>query len=278
MNLGRTRALQSAKYLEIKRRKNIISAVIICTCILLISILCVFILRSPVMQISTVEFRGLSTLQTEDLREQVLKTFNGYYFSVIPKSNILFYSKNTIETILTDSFKKIKSLAVVSKNLSSIEIAITERQRSAIVCDGFKDDTKDCFFSDSYAYVYDTVEDTPDEIYIKYYLNSDSNTLSIGTKFIDSNTFMNLQNFVKTIQTAGVSANGILINNDGSYELYIKNNDQSITVAYFDDRTSLDTISSNLIAFWKSNSNKIYEYINLRFGNNIFSSDKKVVD
>ena len=97
-----------------------------------------------------------------------------------------------------------------------------------------------------------------------------------------------------TQSSIGVPANRVFdglidINNDdfedfiaydsnGNFELYIKNKDQSITVVYFDDRTPFDKTAENFLAFWQSAQDKklgltvvpTFDYINLRFGNNVF--------
>ena len=83
----------------------------------------------------------------------------------------------------------------------------------------------------------------------------------------------NLQDFVKGVRASGISTLGILIGEEGSYELYIKNRDLSTAVVYFDDRIPFESTMSNLLAFW-DNKEANYNYINLRFGNNIFYSLK----
>ena len=70
----------------------------------------------------------------------------------------------------------------------------------------------------------------------------------------------------------------MLINENGAYELYAKNKDNSEAIIYFDDRSSLRKTSSNLIAFWNDSqiikkgatTALMFDYINLRFGNNNF--------
>lgn len=139
-----------------------------------------------------------------------------------------------------------------------------------MICDGFREDEEGehCSFADKQGIIFEKVATSSDKIYFKYYSSNE----------INQDKFIQLQNFVKNVENSGIIATGLLLSEDGSYELYIKNVDQSTAVVYFDDRTSLDKVVSNLSVFWKNSLNKKigsdlipnFEYINLRFGNNIF--------
>jgi hypothetical protein len=91
-------------------------------------------------------------------------------------------------------------------------------------------------------------------------------------------SFLQFQKFMAMIQKEHISIVGLLIGEKNQYELYIKNKDDTETVVYFDNRTPLEKTASNLILFWNDSMLKkknatttpIFDYINLRFGNNIF--------
>jgi hypothetical protein len=96
--------------------------------------------------------------------------------------------------------------------------------------------------------------------------------------FEDKDKFPKLQSFVETIKRSGLDLTGLLVGEDGEYEIYAKNFDDSEMVIYFNDRVSFDKTASNLIAFIEdskvkktdNNGKMNFESINLRFGNNIF--------
>ena len=279
MKIGRSRTLQSAKYLEQRRKKNIFAGIVLFACIFIVLSLVVFIFRLDTLQISTIGFSGVSNISIEELEQKVIESMQGNYLFLIPKSNIVFYSKDKIKNKLIESFKEFDSVSVKSSGLSSVIVSIVERRPNAIVCNGFKDDSLDnfendnCLNVDSNGYVYSKVNEKDNNDYPRYYLSSDS-LISIGESLLNKEKFINLKSFVNDIKVSGISVKGILIGDDGSYELYFKNFDGSTAVIYFDDKTPLTNTSSNFIAFWNASSKKNFDYINLRFGNNIFYADR----
>ena len=173
-------------------------------------------------------------------------------------------------------------MRVSRKDFSTLEVSVVERIPDAVVCEGFREEgeTDDCFFVDKNGYVYAESPDFSDGVYSRYYMNSDSSKLVVGENFIDPAKFKELQDFTKGVRANSIATLGILIGESGSYELYVKNRDQSTAVIYFDDRTPFDKTMSNFIAFWDNAMTKKigtttasnFNYINLRFGNNIFYS------
>lgn len=279
MKLSRTKTLQSAKYIEQRRKKNITVGVVASLASILIISFIIFIFRLSIFQINNIEFSGLDRLDSSILRENVLATFDGYYLFFIPKSSSLFYSKDIIKKTLIEKFKRIESISIENKGLDTMSINIHERQATSIVCDGFKDDSlsaneinndEKCYLADVTGYIFDNSNILSDGVYIRYYINSESNTLSIGGKFMDTEKFKKLNEFIKVVQSMDITVKGVLIGDGGNYELYFKNKDNSTAILYFDEHLPFSQISTNFLTFWKSSSDKNFEYINLRFGNNIF--------
>lgn len=283
----RSRILQSPKYLQKKRRKSIAKTFLYVTCACSLIIAFIYVLRLPSLQISTINVSGAASLDSKQIQNEAKSVISGNYLGFIPKSSFLFYPKSQIKEELDILFKQIGSIDIRRQNLGSIEIAITEHFPRAIVCQGFKeDDQNDCFYSDENGYIFEklAVSSTTNTTkfsniqYFKYYLNSASNSIEIGQNFIESQKFSDLQKFAKNINDNGIQTQGILIDGDGNYELYVRNVDQSSAVVYFNDKVSFDKTASNLLAFWQnvmSRKNEaltipIFDYINLRFGNNIF--------
>lgn len=279
MKLSRTKTLQSAKYIEQKRKKNITIGIISSIVFFLTISLLIFIFRLSIFQINNIEFSGLDRLDSSILRENVLNIFSGYYLSIIPRSSSFFYSKDDISRIFTEKFKRIEGVSIENKGQDTVIINIRERQATSIVCNGFKDDffnenevdnDEKCYLADATGYIFDDSNILSDGVYIRYYINSESSTLSIGSKLMDVEKFKNLNEFIKAVQSMDVMVKGVLIGDGGNYELYFKNKDDSTAILYFDEHLPFDQISKNFVTFWKNSSNKNFEYINLRFGNNIF--------
>ena len=272
---SRTRTLQSAKYLQKKRKKTILTAslAVLCVGICLAAIVLVF--RLPFFQITTVKLENPGSLPANEVEKKALALTEGKYLGLIPRSSSFFYPKDAILASVTDAYKRIDTIRVVRKSFSTLEITMSERKPEAIVCEGFREEDQidECFFTDEDGYVYAGSPGFSDGVYPRYYV-SDSENPILGTNFIDTKIFKELQSFVKGLRANGVSTLGILIGEEGSYELYMKNSDQSTAVVYFDDRVPFDKSMTNLLAFWESTKDN-FNYINLRFGNNVFFSIKQ---
>lgn len=284
MKSGRVRTLKSAKYLE-KRKKKFIGLILIyISGSILFLVLIYGFFRIPFFQISTIVINGASTIDKQSAEYEVRSLLQGNYFGLIPKTNFLFYPKSQILSQLPQNYKKIESASSNIKGTSVLYLEIVERQVKVIVCDGFKDDdaTDRCFYADDSGFVFDKVDDflvnTDNVKYFKYYVNSNLNPVAIGSNFIEKGRFIELQKFIKDVGSAGIKATGLLVSDDGSYELYVDNINQTPAVVYFDDRTPFDKTLSDFVIFWQNAIDKklglktvpIFDYINLRFGNNVF--------
>ncbi|MEK7213742.1 MAG: hypothetical protein AAB637_01325 [Patescibacteria group bacterium] len=275
-----SRALQSPKYLKKKRRRTAITVILFVLCLIAIIIAIVYVLRSPFLQISSINIKGVTTLNSEEIKGKVLEVLSGDYFSIIPRTSVLFYPKKSIKNILFESYKQIEKIDINRKDVSNLEINIMEYKPIALVCEGFYEDNVDdsnCFLVNKDGYVFAKSVSSSVSLF-HYYIETDKGDDIIGLNFIDSNRFKELQKFIENISNSGIPILGMLINENGAYELYAKNKDNSEAIIYFDDRSSLRKTSSNLIAFWNDSqiikkgatTALMFDYINLRFGNNIF--------
>ena len=277
----RSRILQSPKVAQKKRKKLIITTFLSTFCVIIFIIFLVLLLRTDFLQISSIKVIGSKTIDISSIEQEALTSMNGYYLGLIPETSTFFYPRSKIEKILSDSFNKIDSLEIGHSGISGLEINIKEKDTAALVCDGFHDDSdsdQKCYSVDKDGFVFEQSPVFSDGVYPKYYVDMGENKEVIGTYFIDTEQFKKFQKFIKNIQDAHISTTGLLIGENDQYELYIKNKDLSDAVVYFDNRIPLEKTATNLILFlndemMKKNtatSTQNFDYINLRFGNNIF--------
>ncbi|HEY4503709.1 MAG TPA: hypothetical protein VJJ28_01205 [Candidatus Paceibacterota bacterium] len=265
---------------------------------MIVFVSCLFLMRLSFFNIKNIVIDGIITVSTNDIEEKVLAGLQGQYFSIIPKSNIFLYPKKHIERLITDSFKEIDYVYMKRKDISSLNISIKERMPSAIVCSGFYTDNSSgegnsCYFSDKNAYLYSKVPSSQTSSQLKkynyYYISDDENEITTGMTFVNKERFEALQDFIDGALRGGIFPLGILIGDEGEYEMYMENKTNrnsnisseelpEVTV-YFDDKWSFDFTLSNLLTFWKNTIDKsknsnipVFDYINLRFGNTIYYS------
>jgi hypothetical protein len=277
----RSKTLESLKFAQKKRKKIILTTLLSFLCFILAILVIILFFRLSFFQISKIKVVGTLKIDISSIEKDVFDELLDDYAFYIPKSNTFFYPKEKIENKLLRLHKEIDTVSIRREGLSGILININERKAEALICNGFFDEDnegRECFSVDKDGYVFEKSPFLFEEIFTRYYFNSMDNKIILGTYFIDIDLFKQLQKFTKTIQEKNISTNGILIGEDGQYELYIKNPDLSDCIVYFDDRVPFDKTAENLIAFWNNSQNNSgnikkqvnYDYINLRFGNNIF--------
>lgn len=280
MNIGRIRTLQSPKYANKKRKKLIFLVSVSISLIFILLILLILVLHLSLFKINSINISGADSVSIQNIEKTVKSSIDGSYLYIIPRSSFIFYPKSKIRNILINDYPEIKDLDIKIKGLTNLNIDIDERKPEVIVCEGFRNDENDgsCYYSDAGGFVYGKAASTTDSNYFKYYVNQNSTTTIMGSYFTRGTKFIELQKFIRDIANSGIKANGILVSDDNSYELYIENFDESDAIVYFDDRTSFDKTLLNLVVFWKNAVNKKiglsvvpnFDYINLRFGNNVF--------
>ncbi|MDO8430401.1 MAG: hypothetical protein Q7S72_00205 [Candidatus Taylorbacteria bacterium] len=277
MKIGRGRTLKSTKYIQKQRKQLIWNIALSIFAVILLLVVFIMFVRLPFFQIKNIKVDGVESIDGAEIENIVKPFLAGNYLYFIPRSHFLLYPKGEIMDTLLLKYEKINTLKSNIKGISTYSLIITERVPHVLVCEGWSEDGENCYLADHKGYIFEIASSTNSSLkYFKYYSNTGSTTP--GNYFIDTQRFLDLQMFVKNLADAGIEANGMLIGEEGSYELYIKNKDGSTAVVYFDNRLELDKTLSNLIVFWQNAMNKKigldsvpnFDYINLRFGNNVF--------
>jgi hypothetical protein len=274
----RSKILKSPKLIEKKRAKIIRITLIYLLCLVVFISGTFFTLRLDNLQITRI---NSNVSYSNEIANKVNEIISDNYLYLFPKSNIWLYPKSDIKKELLNSFNTIDNLSISANGLSGLDIKINEREPIALACDGFTNESEnhDCYFIDKNGLVYSKTANFSDGTFFKYYLSTNSISDLIGKNLIDNQEkFIEINNFIESIKKSGIKLTGLLFGDDGQYEMYAKNYDESDMVIYFNDRISLDKIASNLIAFIEDskvkkngNNGKInFESINLRFGNNIY--------
>jgi hypothetical protein len=278
------RGIHSQKFVEKRRKKRQTLVFLVALCAVTLAAAFILLLRAPFLQIKTVAVEGATFSSPQAVSNAALASLLPSYLNLVPYSNIFLYSKAAIRSTLLEKFKDIKDLSVHRNGFSALKVFVKERVPAAVVCAGFRADAGegDCYFGDDKGYLFaaaatsSPVSDTLSH----YYIPAETATTSIGNNFIPEKRFDDLQQFLKGSAKAGLLPLGVLIGDNGTYEMYIKNkkSDSEVTV-YFDDRSSFEKTLGNLLTFWQGNDSARktatttdFDYINLRFGNTVYYS------
>ena len=117
-------------------------------------------------------------------------------------------------------------------------------------------------------------------IYVHYYRGDDVDVggQSVGTTVLTTETFAALHSFIKDIAKLGVPVESVLILPSGEYEINVTNPNGTGGVIFINDRQKFDVTFANLSVFLQNNTVrksgrnefKPFEYIDTRYGANIF--------
>ena len=248
------------------------------------------IIHLSFLRVDHVTFSGVETLDPVELEGVAKSVLTGSTLGIFPRDSIFFVSSSHVEKILFEKFPKLETIHASRDGLSGVEVEVTERKPAVLVCSGFHevgveetesaDET--CFFADEKGYVFAPAPEFSGGVYLRYYLSADEGVDPLGKTFVELERFQKLQAFASSLTARGIKVRGMLLAPDGMYEAYVKNTDQSEAIVYFDDKSPFEKTASNLTAFWDNahatktakknatSTSAIFEYINLRFGNNIF--------
>jgi len=248
--------------------------------------------HSRTITIDNVEVKGNAAVPSEMIRLAVLEALSSAHVGIFSKANIFLYPKNQLEKALSNLSPEIMFASVKSIGLRTLEVEISERSPVARVCAGLPNFDNErsvgdietrCYLIDDSAFVY-AVASSSDPVglstyYIPALAESTSTDSLLGLTAIDPSRLSALQDFYAGAIGNGLIVQAILVLENGEYEMYVGETREETnegTVIYFNENQSFVRQLSNLISFL--NGMKVkglgqpsdYEYLNLRFGTNVF--------
>ena len=252
-----------------KRRKaKIVKRVFFGVLFLFILMGLVFVVRLSTFTISEIQVKGLQSVDTQDVINEINSSVGGSYALVLPKKNIFFYPKSKIRDSLLKKFNTFADVQIKTIDTNKLEVTIIEKNAVAVGCKAEQaiiDKTfLDCYFIDANARAFQVVTGEPDQSldkYVDFNVNTASSTLS-------STIMEQLQKVKVDLAGKNLITQFIKVVDSKSVEFQIVDNGKiKVAIPVSDDFISiLDTaLGTNLL----SNSAK-FEYIDARFGNKVF--------
>lgn len=222
----------------------------------------------PQFMISNVLIHGIDEDYASDIRVNVFNTLDGNFFGIIPRANSFIFSRSSIRSVIRENRPEIASVSVAREGLKTILVEIVERQPDSLVCTSYPDfdggnlalnDPGTCYFADHNGLIFKKAPSFSGKLYKRYYvpqLAQGTSTLlgTVGKQVSDN--FASLKRFYDGVAEEGFVVDGMLINDNSDYELYVRdtekpNQSSGTTVIHFGGKASLDEQLSNLLSFWK---------------------------
>lgn len=244
--------------------------------------------------IDSVKVIGADPDIANSLRAAAEAALKGDYIKLFSKSNSFLYpSKRIIEAVEAAS-PRLRDVAIEKDGLNSLVVSVNEKEEVAAVCDALPDfsfaglNSKDarCYAVDPTGFVFKPIDNIADRDNRYYNPNIAPIGTPIGSYIALTTEFRALQSFYGGVREVGINPEGVLVKDGGEYELYARNPGDSASndsmVVYFNDSNGIATELSNLVSFWKHaidsaapNKAVAFEYIDLRYGSNVFYREAK---
>jgi len=279
--------LNSPRLLELKkhRRKAVLNKFFLSlTGLLAVFFLLAYLSHLNSLNISKVEIIGNKVLDTEAIKKAVEEQITGKYLWLFPKTNILFYPKNSIENKLQEKFKRLNNInlsilpAQAGKN-NILQVSLGERVAKYTWC-GIEYpeaslENQKCYFVDENGYIFDEAPYFSGEVYFKFYgVQSES--------YFFKQNFKQLIAFKDVLVGLGLKPVVLYITNNGDVEVFLSKGISSTSIVgpkiFFKINADFQNVAENLEAALsteplKSKFKNKYSsllYIDLRFGNKVY--------
>lgn len=89
---------------------------------------------SKFFKINAISIHGVKTLEYEKVEEVLSDFLKERFFGIVPRSNFLFLTEDSVSDLLTQEFKKVKKVRIEKKYPDDIGVYLTERDSLLLWC------------------------------------------------------------------------------------------------------------------------------------------------
>jgi hypothetical protein len=265
--VSKGRVLNSSEFYKRKqRRKRIKLVLFLISFVLLISLL-IYFSRHERIQINEVVVLGEEVVGKEEVVSTAKQLLAGYYFWIIPKTNIFLYPRSDIKNNILRKFPRFKSIDLDVNGFHSLSINVLERVPFALYCR----DTSECYFLDEDGFIFALAASFSEAVYF-IYTTEDSIENPVGEKIVSVDEFGKLSEFIKTLTVLNIYPEG-LKTSENEYRLLLSTGGEII----WRRDANLTHVYSNLEAFLadefiraQSNFLDKISHLDLRTENKVF--------
>jgi hypothetical protein len=229
------------------------------------------------LKIQKIIIQGNITLGKEDLSKSVFEFLDGKQVKVLPKDNILFFSKDGVENYLLSNFLRIKQVSIDRDLPNTLLVKIQERNSTVLFCES--EDDKKCAFVDEDGFVFEKAPFFSGNIFVKFFDErqlgtTQSNLAQIPFQLTETEKFKNLIGFMDFLEREGGKIKDtdvlkIVLKDEGLYEIHAEEG----WCLLLKDGETFDTAKENFVLVYE-NKLKDYlnslEYVDLRLENKVF--------
>lgn len=281
--LGRSHTLKSDRLRERRRKIFIGKIVLILSGVGVLWCLVFWLTGLSVITINAVSVGGAVSVSPLAVASSTRNFLTGRYLFTVPRSNILFYPKESIAENIFKSYPRVKGVEVGFKNFHTINVAITERETAALWCHSpvawaeiLIDKSDECFLADSQGFLFDRFDSTlaPNDApsRVKFYGRVASTTDPVGQSYSSAERFQVLLLLVDELASFGVNVVAIRERPDQDFDVELSGGGRLVIGREPDTASvvsNLQSVISEPNFGGPDGLNKI-NYIDMRYGNKVF--------
>ena len=251
----------------------------------------VFLLRADFMRIHTITVSGNTTVPTADITQRVSETISGNTLFVLPKDDILLYSKRSIVETIYQAFPAVRSVSVEATSFSSIAVKIQEQQPAAEWCGAtapvFSSSASsvasstsinavNCFLMNSDGLVYAPAPQFSQDPYLPFYGVLTGGGAPLPQQFLSPAAVHSLLALIPAIsqEVNGAHVRAVAIRTDevdAEATVYFSNGFSVLFLLKDDAGVVLDHFTSALSSSaFQGHTPADFEYLDLRFGDTLY--------
>ena len=302
---NRTR-IQSDRYIKKRRKKIIIVTILFIVALGSVITALSLLSEANFIRITSVEVTGTSLVPTDSVRTEVENEITGAWWKIFSKDSIFLYPRYSLEQKIVKNFPPIASVSFSNVGFHSLDVKVTERSPFALACNTADEDTASsasspCFYMDSSGFIYAPAPQFSPGVYVTYTVSTSSvssapsapstpDQFALGTSITDPADFAVAHQAVDYISGLGLTVVGIEIpaftgesisntnaTSTGDFQLFIQrpvstmaaSSSSSVITVYFNTNQPITTTFKYFSAFWQHETNKNFQYIDLRYGKDI---------
>lgn len=269
-----------------KRRRKVLrnKILLLLAAILIILGVIAYFLRNSIFNISGINITGNKVVDAQMIQETIDADISGNYLWIFPKSNILFYPKNQIETDLNNKFQRLKNISISVNNKKTLEVSVDERTGIYTWCGATIpqniDSSQKCYFMDMDGYIFDEAPFFSGEVYFKFYGPVEEKGGKPLAAYFAKDYFTKIVSFKKTLEDLKLKPVAADVTGDGDLEMYLSSASKSASGPKIILKVDADfnKVAENLEAALTTepllsgfkNKYSDLQYIDLRYGNKVY--------
>jgi hypothetical protein len=238
--------------------------------IVLLSGALIYLLGRPEVTIQMVTVVGADVIPESEIQSVAEQKLTGRYFFIFPRSSIFLFPRGSIAASVSESFKRIHDVDVLTEGFQEISVHVVEREPFALWCRKLSL-VETCYFLDKNGYVFSEAPNFKGTLYTRYYGGLENVASPIGIQLLTPEIFTQHSLFVDALEQLGMhvesaslmqSGDRVFRLKSGSEILFSKDQELAVVLANLESALSSDVFKEKRV--------EDLEYLDLRFGNRVF--------